>query len=338
MNFEEPPIQKQPDKPEGAKKELEELGFETNQENIEALLTQQETRQHPEGYKEILDNLDNPEELKKAMQERGVTSIVHSEGGNVWEHSKAAIEEIESMDISEEEKQDLKLIMLYHDLGKTESINDEKNKKQTDKNLEKGRLFQTMIGHQKEKTQEIESGFKANGIEGEKLQRFMTVVENHMQTSLLEQDPKKTVKLFQEFGDNEEDIKEVVKLLVNVMQADGNATQRIELEEGDLKYSQNEDKLRLSFDEVWKKYEEGKKIIEKEEEKKKQKEAEEELEKEVFGKKLSEYLMKDKGVESGPNMGKYIGAVKKIMKDSEGMSPEEIRAAVDKKIEEMAGE
>jgi hypothetical protein len=103
------------------------------------------------------------------------------------------------MQIPNEIKKDLKLIMEYHDLGKTISWQQENNIEQTQKKLEKGELHQAMIGHQKEKLIEIESGFKSNGIDGQKLKIFMTVVSNHMNTSLLEQDPKKTVKLFETF-------------------------------------------------------------------------------------------------------------------------------------------
>jgi hypothetical protein len=45
-------------------------------------------------------------------------------------------------------------------------------------------------------------------------------------------------------------------LLTLVLQADGNATEHIDLVNGELKYSKNEKKLKLDFASVWKKYEE----------------------------------------------------------------------------------
>lgn len=327
MSIEQP---KQLIEPDEVKKELAELGIEPFPENIEALAEQQNTKQHPEGYAEILDQIDNPDELKKIMQEKSIKSIIHSEGVTLWDHVKAAIQEIESMNISGEEKADLKLIMLYHDLGKTVSVKNEKNIAQTRKKLEKGELDQAMIGHHQEKLGDIETGFKANGIEGKKLQIFMMVVENHMNTSLLEQDPKKTVKLFEGFGKNNDERREAVKLLTNVLQIDGNATQRIDVIDGALKYSRNDKKLALDFNSVWEKYEEGKKILQQEEQKKKKQEAESNLETSIFGKKLSNYLMQDRGIKPGPDMGKAIGKIKGLIAQNKNKAPDEIKSVIDK--------
>lgn len=314
---------------EATKKELSDLGIEASRENIEALMEQQKTQQHPAGYEGLLANFDKPDELKRLMKERSIKSIVHSEGLTVWDHTKSAIREIESMDIPDTEKADLKLIMLYHDLGKTTARQSEKNIEQTKKKLERGELHQAMIGHHKERLSDIEAGFKANGVDEQKLRMFMTVVENHMNTSLLEQDPKKTVKLFEGFGDNDEERKKVVELLTLVLQVDGNATQHIDLVDDELKYSKNEKKLKLDFDSVWKKYEEGKTILRQEEEKKKKQEAEAALEVSIFGKKLSAYLTQDRGIKPGPDMGKSIGKIKGIMAKNRDLSPEEIRKLID---------
>lgn len=313
---------------EVTKKELSEFDIETSRENIEALMEQQKTQQHPAGYEDLLANLDKPDELKRLMEEKGVNSIVHSEGLTVWNHVKLAIQEIESMDIPDEEKADLKLIMLYHDLGKTTAYQSEKNIEQTEKQLKKGKLHQAMIGHHKERLSDIETGFRANGVDGEKLKIFMIVVENHMNTSLLEQDLKKTVKLFEGFSNNDEERKRVVELLTSVLQVDGNATERIDLVEGEIKYSKNDKKLKLDFDSVWKKYEEGKKILQREEEKEKKKNMEAELEVSILGKKLSAYLIQDREIKPGPEMGKSIGKIKGIMKKNKNLSPEEIKKII----------
>jgi len=312
-----------------AQKELQELWIETSTNNINALLEQQNTPQHPKGFEDITSNFNNPEELKKLMIKMWIKSIVHSEWINVWDHSKMAINEIESMQIPEETKKDLKLIMEYHDLGKTTSRQNTKNIEQTQKKLEKWELHQAMIGHQKEKLVEIESGFKANWVDGQKLKIFMTVVENHMNTSLLEQDPKKTVNLFETFWDNEEEIKKVVELLTLVLQADGNATQHIDLIDGELKYSKNEKKLKLDFASVWKKYEEWKNILQQEEEKKNKQESESAFEILIFGKKLFDYLSQNRGIKPWPEMGKSISKIKNIILENKDKSPEEIKKIID---------
>lgn len=317
------------EKKEAVKKELSALKIEANENNVETVMEQQNTKQHPVGYDKLVENLNNPEELKQLMKDKNIQSIIHSEGITVWDHSKMAIQEIDSMDISEEEKADLKLIMLYHDLGKTIAGQNEKNIEATKKKLEKGHLHQSMIGHHKERLADIEAGFKANGVEGQKLKDFMIVVKNHMKTSLLEQDPKKTVKLFEEFGKNDEERKKVVKLLTLVLQVDGNATEHIDLVDDKLKYSKNEKKLDLDFDSVWDKYEEGVKILKKEAEKAQKKQAEATLEKEIFGKKISDYLVKDRGLKPGPEFGKTMGKIKGIMAKNKKLSPEELKNLID---------
>lgn len=314
---------------EAAERELRELGIEAQAENAKALMEQRKTPQHPEGFEELLGNLDNPEELKRLMAERGIKSIVHSEGISVWDHSRLAIQEIETMPVGDETKRDLKLIMLYHDLGKTISGQNEKNVEQTRKKLEKGELHQAMIGHHKERLADIEAGFKANGIDGQKLRMFMTAVENHMNTSLLEQDPKKAAKLFETFGENDEERKRVVELLTLVLQADGNATQHVELVDGELRYSKNEKKLSLDFESVWKKYEEGKRMLQQEEEKGKKHEDEVAFEVSVFGKKLSDYLAQDRGIKPGPELGKAVGKIKGLIAANKDKSPDEIKRIVD---------
>jgi hypothetical protein len=128
--------------------------------------------------------------------------------------------------------------------------------------LNKGKLYQTMAGHAEERLPDIENGFKANGVSGHKLEVFMTVVKNHMNTSLLEMNPQKLVKLFEGFGKNEEEIKEVVELLTLTLQLDGNATSNVELSpEGEIQSFGNEKKTAMNFEKVWARYQEGKSNI-----------------------------------------------------------------------------
>ena len=244
--------------------DLLELGIEALPENVEAAMDYQATLQHPKGFEEIINNMNNPEELKKAMQEKGIKKVVHSEGVNVWDHCKAAIKEAETMDIPEDKKEDLKLIMLYHDLGKTypdikdRRLNVEILKKELGK--ERGKLYQPMAGHADERLFEVKDGFRANGLSEHKVEVCTTVVKNHMNGSLLEMSTSKLVKLIDGFGADEATRKEVVELLVLALLADGNANQHIELmDDGELKFSKNEKKLGMDFDRVWEKYQEGKK-------------------------------------------------------------------------------
>ena len=313
-----------------AAKQLADLGIETVEENVEALIEQKKINQHPDGYDKIMNNLDNSDKIKELMQAKQINSIVHSEGSTVWDHVRATIDEINKMEVSEDRKKDLRLIMLYHDLGKTTAGKSEKNAKQTEKKIKKGQLFQTMIGHAKENLDEIKAGFQANGLTGKKLDQFMTVVENHMNTSLLDQDPKKTVKLFEKFGETEEEKKYVVELLTDVLQADANGTEHIDLVDNELKYSKNEKKLQLDFKSVWGKYEEGLKMIAKEEQKAKKKKEQQEFEKSIFGKKMSDYLIQDRGIKPGPDMGKSIGKIKGLMAKNKDLPPEEIKSMIDR--------
>lgn len=315
---------------ETAKKELLELGLEANDENLNAVMEQRATLQHPEGFGDVLANLNNPEKLKEIMRDREISSIVHSEGANVWDHAKCAIQEIDSMKIPDEDKNDLKIIMLYHDLGKTVSGDKERSIEKTWEGLKKGEVIMSMIGHHKERLDDIEAGFKANGITGDKLKTFITVVENHMNTSIPDLDPKKTFELIDGFGENDDKKKEVVKLLANVLQIDGNAAQKIYLSGDELIYTKNEKKLGLDFSEIWKKYEKGREELRKKQEQENRKKAEANFEISIFGKKLSEYLMQDRGIAQGPDMGKATGKIKGIVAANKDRTPAEIKEIVDK--------
>ena len=110
-------------------------------------------------------------------------------------------------------------------------------------------------------------------------------------------------ELLLEKSNSDEERKEVVRLLTLALQIDGNATQHIDLVDGELKFSKNETKTQLNFDAVWKKYEEGKQLIQKAKEKEAKKKADAEYEKQIFGGKLSDYLIKERGLAPGKAMG-----------------------------------
>lgn len=244
-----------------ASEELLKLGFQCLPENIQAVIDQQKTLQHPEGFETIV-NTDSLEELREAMKEKNIKQVVHSEGESLWIHTKLAMTLIGLMDISDEKKSDLKLIMLYHDLGKTTPGMEERPeiKKIQEKEVSRGKLYKVAKGHAVEKSKDIEDGFRANGISGHKLEVFMTVVKNHMETSLPRMTPLELVKLFEGFGKNDDERKEVAELLALAMQADSNACSYVELrDDGRLGSFKEENRIGFDFDKIWARYEEGKK-------------------------------------------------------------------------------
>ncbi len=309
-------------------RELLVLGIEASPENIKCVAEQMKTPQLPAGYDDIANNLNHPEALKSAMEQKGVKSIVHAEGRTLWDHSRTALEQIDLMDIPEEQKADLKLIMLYHDLGKTEVWNNAQNQEATKKKLAKGELHQSMIGHDKAQLDGIRTGFSANGIKGAKLELFMKVVENHMQTNLMEQKPEKMVAVIESLGSNDQERRQALELLALVLQLDGDATEHKELKDEKLESSKNEKKTEIKWETIWKKYEEGKEKMVAEAAKKKESEAAEAFEAQVLGKKLSEYLMKDRG-KKGKEIKDASARAKKIIQENKNLSPEEIKKFID---------
>jgi hypothetical protein len=245
-----------------ASEELLYLGIQPIPENIQTVLELQKTMQQPAGFGEIVENMDSPEKLAPAMKEKHIKRVIHSEGPTLWAHCKAAARLADFMPVSDEKKADLKLIMLYHDLGKATPgmSNRPINRQILQKELGKGKLFQPAFGHAGEKMQDIEAGFKANGISGHKLDVFMTVVKNHMETSLSEMPSPKLVELFKKFGKNDDEKKEVVELLALVIQLDGNSAIHSQLtEEGEAVIELKDNRTGLNFDEIWKRYLEAKK-------------------------------------------------------------------------------
>jgi len=312
-----------------ARKELAELGIEANRENVEAVIEQKGVRQHPEGHEDIINSLNDPTALKAAMERLGIRSVVHAEGTSVWDHAKTAIRRVDSLDLPDALKHELRILMLYHDLGKAEVMDEDQNLKATEKNLKKGILLRNAIGHAEARGGDIRKGLAANGLTGERLETLMTIVRNHMNTSLLEQSPKKTVALFETFGSDDDERRETVRLLTTILQIDAQATEHIDLEEGELKYSKNERKSQLDFAAVWAKYEEGLELVHQEAAKQEAKKAEAAREAAIFGGKLSDYLIKERGIKPGPEMGRAVGQVKKLLAEQSDRPPEEVRRLVD---------
>jgi len=244
-----------------AEEELLELGLPSLPENIQAVIDQHKTFQHPEGFERIVE-LDSLENVADAMKEENIKRLIHAEGPNLWIHSKFAIKLVEFLDIPEEKKRDLKLIMLYHDLGKTTPGMEERPEIQEiqRKELEKGKLYQVSKGHATERSQDIEAGFMANGISGRKLEVFMDVVKSHMGNHLSEMSGLELVKLFEPFGRNDDERKETAELLAFTIQVDGNACSQIELcPDGQLQSPKKVNTTGEDFDKIWAKYIDSKK-------------------------------------------------------------------------------
>ncbi len=142
------------------------MGLEVNTNNIETVLSLRSVRQLPEASpgdkQEKLDELysylleynrqPSPEKeakLNQLIQQAEVKSIVHSEGLTVWEHTRKTIQAIEKLKIENKLKQELKIVMLYHDLGKVEVYDQAKNQQRTQQKLKQDIVHQTMIGHEK---------------------------------------------------------------------------------------------------------------------------------------------------------------------------------------------
>ncbi|MDO8581381.1 MAG: hypothetical protein Q7S16_00740 [bacterium] len=310
-----------------AERDLAELGIESRPEHIEAVRAMMLTSNFPDGYEDVVQHLRSLGALKHAMEARGINSIIHAEGVTVWDHVKAVIKGVDALDVADNMKHDLRLILLYHDLGKVEVWSSEQNLAATKKHVGKGRLQRAMIGHADARADQMRTGLVSAGVDAKRLEQMMMVIKHHMNTSIPEQDPKKTVKLVQSFGETDADRQEVVQLLSAALYVDGNATEHVELHGGAFVLSKNQEKTRFDNEVIWKKYQEGLQLLKTEEAAGQQKKQDEEFEKLVLGVKPSEYFVQ-KGIQPGPDMGKAMGRLKKIIADNKDKDPDAIRALI----------
>lgn len=243
-----------------AEEELLKFGLQCVPENVKAVMELQKTMQHPEGFEEIV-NTDSLEEMVQVMKQKDVSQFIHAEGPNLWIHCKFAMTMAKFLPISEEKKADLKLIMLYHDLGKVGMPDTSEIKNIQRKELERGKLYKVAKGHASERSKDIENGFSANGIEGRKLKFFMRIVENHMETKLARMEGHELVGLFRKFGTDPEKIKDAAELLAMAIQVDGNACSRLEfLEDGQVGSVKPVNTTGADFDKIWDRYLEAKEM------------------------------------------------------------------------------
>ena len=313
-------------------KELEDLGIEAKRQHIEAVLAMKNTSNFPAGFEDIAASLGSPDRLKILMREKSIHSIVHSEGGTVWDHVRTAILRVNELPIGDDEKRKLKLIMLYHDLGKVEVWAREENIKRTQKHLEQGGLHVAMIGHEKARTDEIRAGLQAAGIGDGELKQFTQVILNHMNTEILIQDPKKTYALVSDFGESEQERETVMKLLVSALTTDGSATEKLDLVGDELVYTKNELKSAATFEDYWGKYEEGKRMVAEEAEKLQAKARDAQFEKSVLDMSAAEYL-KIAGIKDKTIFKTKLEEIKSLLVSAQGGSDfENIKKMVDEII------
>ncbi|MEI6296609.1 MAG: hypothetical protein WCO84_03105 [bacterium] len=374
-----------------SKNELKRFGIEEIKENLELVQSYMKTLQIKD--KEIADNLNNPEELKKVLKNRlaelnkdiktenekialeneknkkegkkpnktkdelKTISVAHSEGITVWDHVKTGLNNIEEMDIPSDEKKKMKILFLYHDLGKNIVTNYDANKKGTEEESKKGKIIKTMRGHaevyKKDSTEEtydvgkkVKEGFIANGIDKDEVKIFMKVVNAHMKDANdfknleitkeeVEDKSKESLKNIKDKQNKRENIFKyidklatsdeerikIVSSLFKILDVDGNATGHLELIGDELKQSKNEKKTSINFDEVWSVYSGIKEEKRKEAEKK---EAYDVKIKDIFPEGLNEYRSK-----MGITEGKKIGMVNKLIDGIVNNNPNANREFVD---------
>ncbi len=103
---------------------------------------------------------------------------------------------------------------------------------------------------------------QANHLNGVQLEKYMLVITHHMRTDLMDCQPKVLYELLQSFGQNESEIKDTLKLLILVLNVDGQGTEKIKLTpDGKLIFSQGETKANFNFENIWQRYQQAKQTI-----------------------------------------------------------------------------
>lgn len=305
-----------------ARKLLELMGLEQSPEHIEVLVDQYRTLQIASDVPKISEQLVLGDELDRdlltaAMKEYGINKIMHAEGLTVGEHVRSVTEAAMAISgLSGEEKRDLMMLILLHDLGKAEVVESEKNVKRNHEKRDAGELVMSMIGHADLKKlpgsePKITSALEKNGITGDRLQNFRTVIDKHM--SALDVDASipddKLVKFVESLASTEADQKWVLTQLVRVAHADGGGTKVIELgDDGVLsvKTKQAESDPNKLAEELWQR---ASKIMTERAKEQQEAAVRNSLIAEVTGTlKLSAYLIQ-RGIKPGPALGQLSALI-----------------------------
>jgi hypothetical protein len=119
-----------------------------------------------------------------------------------------------------------------------------------------------MIGHAKAALEQTEKKLKANQLDDKEIELCIKVIENHMETDVLQRkNPEKIVALFSKFGENEEEIKTGIYYLTRMLHIDYLSTKNIILRDNKLEYSEESKKSEFTFERVREKYMTAKKEL-----------------------------------------------------------------------------
>lgn len=311
-------------------KELRGFNIESIPENIETVKELVKTANIPDGFEKIKASLNDPERLKIAMEESGIISITHSEGKTVWDHTRCCLAELQKLELDPETANDLRLILLYHDLGKTEVGRRPWNRGKTEERIKKGVLQLAMMGHDEARTDDICRSLQANGMADERLERAMIVIKNHMRVDLLIMRPMNIVPIIDSFGHDDARRRKTLDILALTIKVDGLGTSYTKLTDGELTTTHGVNKEHFDPETVWQRYEEGKVLLEKFKEEKAQRMQRNEREQSIFGTSLFEYL-EQRGYKSGPDMGRVMKLVSAFLDEHIKEEPAAIRKMIDEK-------
>jgi hypothetical protein len=283
------------------------------------------TSQHPAGYESIVSHMGSAN-LPEIMAKENVSKIIHLEGPTVWEHTLKTIDVVDEIGLSPEKADELRIIMLYHDVGKPSVIDRPENIKLTEKRKAEGKLLQACIGHADENLDLAREGFRENGIPEEKIEPYVNIIKNHMLIHRLDKIKDKDITLaVMSLGRTDEERRKNLELLEIVSLCDGRGTLKVEIDNGNVKYGNSV----LPFDKerMWETYREGKKKIEDQREKERLRVKV----KEVFGKEKPGHYFMSLGFE-GPEIGKVMKKVERMVEDKHSLPPEEIKKQIDEEF------
>ena len=185
-----------------------------------------------------------------------------------------------------------------------------------------------MIGHTEARLDDINRSLASNGLAGERLDRAMTVIQNHMRTDLLIMNPVKIVPIIESFGADDVQRRETLNLLALVIKVDGLGTQYTTLAEGKLSVVHDVEKEHFDPEAVWKRYEDGKILAEQAKVEAELRAARAKREGEIFGSSLFDYLT-GRGIEKGPLMGQAMRRVRALIDEFPDQVPEDIKKRID---------
>lgn len=309
--------------------ELAELEIPVIPENIAAALAQKAVPQHPKEFSEVIQNLSDRTALKANMIEFNIVSIIHSEGTTVWDHVKRSIQEVDSLAVDTSLALRLKILMLYHDFGKTIVADSPINTKATQKRLLNRRsLHAAMLGHERNGFDVMKAGLIANGLDEETVHDFLTIIRHHMNTGLATQNPLKTVEQIDSFAATDAKRQEITQLLAWVLQVDGAATEHIDLEDGELHITNNERKAAVTFEAIWAQYQRGKELQLQQDALAVRQQEDARFQRQVLGSDMQTYL-RTRGIAEGPALTTAVRKLRMFIIEHRTTVPDVLKQKID---------